>query len=146
MSKTAERQRLIRAYRDETGETEIDMRKVAEYAVSKGWPLPPPSDPLDNLAKLFADAARIEIRQDPKTGNPYRANWACYLSGGRSSEPELVSKFWRHELSRKTRNHQRWTVYADWRSYRDQFFRHYCHQRHKLFLRRHGSEHRRGKR
>ena len=76
MSKIAERQRLIRAYRDETGETEIDMHKVAEFAVSKGWPLPPPADPLDSLAKLFADAARLEIRRDPKTGHPYRANHA----------------------------------------------------------------------
>ena len=72
----AERQRLIRAYRDETGETEIDMRKVADFAVLKGWPLPPPSDPMDNLARQFADAARLEIRHDNTTGNPYRANHA----------------------------------------------------------------------
>lgn len=76
MSKVIERQRLIRAYRDETGETEIDMRKVAEFAFRKGWPLPPPTDPLDALAKQFAEAARLEIRNDPKTGNPYRANHA----------------------------------------------------------------------
>ncbi|WP_298379405.1 hypothetical protein [Azospirillum sp.] len=76
MSKIIERQRLIRAYRDETGETEIDMRKVAEFAVKKGWPLPKPTDPLDALAKLFSDAARLETRRDPKTGNPYRANHA----------------------------------------------------------------------
>jgi hypothetical protein len=76
LSKVTERQRLIRAYRDETGETEIDMRKVAEFAVGKGWPLPPPLDPMDNLAKQFADAARLEIRIDPATGNPYRANHA----------------------------------------------------------------------
>jgi hypothetical protein len=77
LSKIAERQRLIRAYREETGETEIEnMRKVAEFAVGKGWPLPPPADPMDNLAKQFADAARLEIRQDPLTGSPYRANHA----------------------------------------------------------------------
>lgn len=52
------------------------MRKVAEFAVAKGWPLPQPADPLDSLAKLFADAARLEIRYDPETGNPYRANHA----------------------------------------------------------------------
>ena len=34
------------------------MRKVAEFAVGKGWPLPKPTDPLDSLTKLFADAAR----------------------------------------------------------------------------------------
>ena len=76
MSKIVERQKLIRAFRDETGETEIDMRKVAEFAVIKGWPLPRPSDPLDMLAKLFSEAARLEIRHDPGTGNPYRANHA----------------------------------------------------------------------
>ena len=76
MSKIIERQKLIRLYRDETGETEIDMRKVAEFAVRKGWPLPPPSDPVEALAKLFADAARLEIRYDPASRNPYRANHA----------------------------------------------------------------------
>lgn len=76
MSKVMERQKLIRVYRDETGETEIDMRKVAEFAVRKGWPLPQPADPLDALAKLFSDAARLEIRHDIRTGNPYRANHA----------------------------------------------------------------------
>jgi hypothetical protein len=76
LSKIAERQRLIRAYRDEIGETEIDMRGVAEFAVNKGWPLPPPTDPMDSLAKQFADAARLEIRHDRDTGNPYRVNHA----------------------------------------------------------------------
>jgi len=76
MSKTMERLRFIKLYRDETGETEIDMRNVAEFAVRKGWPLPPPTNPVDALAKLFADAARIEIRHDTATGRPYRANHA----------------------------------------------------------------------
>jgi hypothetical protein len=35
---------------------EIDMKRVAQFAVSKGWPLPKPADPLDTLAKLFSDA------------------------------------------------------------------------------------------
>jgi hypothetical protein len=52
------------------------MRKVAEFAVSKGWPLPLPADPIDSLARLFADAARLEIRYDPDRGDPYRANHA----------------------------------------------------------------------
>lgn len=76
MSRILERQRLIRAFKDETGESEVDMRKVAEFAVRKGWPLPQPTHPLDLLAKQFADAARQETRRDPKTGNPYRANHA----------------------------------------------------------------------
>ena len=76
LSKMSERQRLIRAYRDETGESAIDMRRVAEFAVKKGWPLPQPSDPLDALAKQFSEAARLEIKNDPSTGNPYRVNHA----------------------------------------------------------------------
>ena len=35
MSKRREMQRLIRAYKDETGELEVDMHRVADYAVSK---------------------------------------------------------------------------------------------------------------
>lgn len=76
MSKTIERQKFLRLYKDETGETEVDMRKVAEAAVRRGWPLPAPISPVDQLAKLFADAARSEVRHDPTTGNPYRANHA----------------------------------------------------------------------
>lgn len=74
MSKKREMQRLIRAYKDETGEREIDMKKVATWAAGKGWPLPTPQNPLDMLAKQFADAAREELRKDDKTGRPYRAN------------------------------------------------------------------------
>jgi hypothetical protein len=76
VSKVADRQRIIRAYRDETGEPEIDMRKVAEFAVRKGWPLPQPSDPVDILAKQFSDAARLETKYDKETGSPYRVNHA----------------------------------------------------------------------
>lgn len=74
MSKKREMQRLIRAYKDESGEREIDMKKVAKWAAGKGWPLPVPTNPLDMLAKQFADAAREEIRRDEQTGRPYRAN------------------------------------------------------------------------
>lgn len=82
MSKVVERQRLIRAYREEKGASEIEnMRMVAEFAISKGWPLPEPTDPLDTLARQFADAARLEIRRDLKTGNPYRANHAVPRGG-----------------------------------------------------------------
>jgi hypothetical protein len=35
LSKITERQRLIRAYRDETGEAEIDMRKVFPSGVGR---------------------------------------------------------------------------------------------------------------
>jgi hypothetical protein len=72
MSKKREMQRLIRAWKDETGETEIDMKKVAKWAVGKGWPLPTPQNPIDILTKQFSDAAREETKRDGTTGRPYR--------------------------------------------------------------------------
>lgn len=72
MSRIAERQKFIRYWKDETGETEIDMHKVAEFAMKLGWDAPPPLEPTDRLAKLFRDAARQDIRHDRKTGRPYR--------------------------------------------------------------------------
>ena len=82
MSKKHEMQRLIRAYKDETGNREIDMKEVAKWMVSKGWPLPVPRNPLDLLAQQLSDAAREETRRDKVTGRPYRANhhvqdWRC---------------------------------------------------------------------
>lgn len=74
MSKKRDMQRLIRAYRDETGKREIDMKEVAKWAVGKGWPLPTPRNPIDILAQNFAEAAREETRRDKKSGRPYRAN------------------------------------------------------------------------
>ena len=75
-NKLQERQRFIKYYKDQTGVKEVNMHEVAKFANSKGWPLPKPQDPLDLLAKQFADAAREEIRKDKKTGRPYRANHA----------------------------------------------------------------------
>jgi hypothetical protein len=72
MSKRRDMQRTIRAWKDETGETAIDMHKVAKWAVAKGWPLPKPKSPIDILAKMFTDAGREQIEHDPETGNPYR--------------------------------------------------------------------------
>jgi hypothetical protein len=79
--KIEERQRIIRAYKDETGETDIDTHDVALWAARKGYPLPRPADPLDMLARLFADALRIEVRIDPVTKRPYRANHALPIPG-----------------------------------------------------------------
>ncbi len=76
MSKVQERQRLIRRYKDETGETEIDMHLVAAWAVQKGYPLPKPANPIDLVAKQLTDALRQEVRRDKKTNRPYRANHA----------------------------------------------------------------------
>lgn len=74
-------QRLIRKYKDETGETEVDMHKVAAYAAKLGWTLPKPTNPLDELAKKLARAARAEVRVDKVTGRPYRANHAVPATG-----------------------------------------------------------------
>jgi hypothetical protein len=72
MSKRKDMQRLIRAYKEETKVTEIDMRKVALWAAGKGWPLPTPPDPIDLLTRQFTDAAREVIEYDKATGKPYR--------------------------------------------------------------------------
>jgi len=82
MSKRKDMQRLIRTYREETGEHALDMRKVAKWAAGKGWPLPTPSDPLDMLAKQFTEAAREEVEYDKTTGNPFRVYHALRVSHG----------------------------------------------------------------
>jgi len=74
MTKSKERQNLIRHYKDVTGKTEIDMKDVAKFAMGKGWKMPEPVSALDRLAKEFSQAARDEIRHDQTTGKPYRAN------------------------------------------------------------------------
>lgn len=82
MNKHQEMQRLIRLYKETTGESEVDMHKVAKFATERGWPLPKPRDPLAMLAKEFTQAARQEYRQDPKTGKAYRANHALPATVG----------------------------------------------------------------
>ena len=72
------RQRIIREYRTATGETDIDMHRVAAWAVSKNLDrLPKPQNPLDRLAHEYSAAAREEIRYDQITKRPYRVNH-CY--------------------------------------------------------------------
>lgn len=70
--KITEKQFLIREWMKETGNVEIDMHKVAEFAIQRGWPLPKPVSALDILAKEFSKAAREETRKDVVTGRPYR--------------------------------------------------------------------------
>lgn len=82
MSKKTEMQRLIRAYKDETSEREVDMKKVAKWAAGKGWPLPTPKDPLELLAKQFSEAAREETKRDLVTGRPYRVNHSFVVTQG----------------------------------------------------------------
>jgi hypothetical protein len=81
VSKRQERQRFIRYYREKTGESEIDMHKVAEFAKEMGWKMPAPLSDVDMLAKLFADDAQSEQKYDDKTGNPYRVYHALPASG-----------------------------------------------------------------
>lgn len=82
MSKSKEMQRLIRHYREETGEEAVDMKKIAKWAAGKGWPLPTPTDPLDLLAKQFSKAARQETKKDEVTGLPYRVNHSFTTNHG----------------------------------------------------------------
>jgi hypothetical protein len=77
-----EKQRLIRAYKDQTGERELDMHKVAKWAVGKGWALPKPPDPLEVLAREFTTAAREVVEYDKATGKPYRVYHALKASHG----------------------------------------------------------------
>jgi hypothetical protein len=72
-SRRQEQQAFLRLYREQTGETEMDMHKVADYALAHGWHAPQPPTPRDLLAGQFSDAAREEYRQDTRTGRPYRA-------------------------------------------------------------------------
>ena len=81
MSKRQERQRFIRYYKEQTGESEISMQKVAEFAKKMGWKMPTPPSDVDMLAQLFADDAQAEQKYDDKTGKPYRVYHALPASG-----------------------------------------------------------------
>ena len=85
MSKRQERQRFIRHYKDVTGEHEIDMHKVAEFAKTMGWKMPTPPSDVDLLARQFADDAQAERRYDDKTGKPYRVYHALPVVSGQLS-------------------------------------------------------------
>jgi hypothetical protein len=81
-SKHHEMQSIIRQYRDESGETDVDMKRVAQFAADMGWPLSQPADPIELLAKEFSRAAREEIKKDAVTGKPYRVNHAIPAPAG----------------------------------------------------------------
>src|SRR5690349_2085347 len=80
-----QKQKFIRYFREQTGASEWNMHDVAIMAVKMGWALPKPADPMDLLAKQFADAAREETREDKATRQPYKANlsFATRQSSGR---------------------------------------------------------------
>jgi hypothetical protein len=82
MSKRQDMQRFIRHYKEATGEREIDMHKVAEYAKTMGWKMPMPPSDIDLLAKQFTEAAREETDYDNKTGRPYRVYHAIPQTSG----------------------------------------------------------------
>lgn len=100
MSKRQDMQRFIRHYKDTTGETEIDMRKVAQFAQEMGWKMPVPPSPLDLLTKQFTDAAHEVREYDKKTGKPYRVWHALPVTG----QPSLFNYV---DIDEATRN-QMW--------------------------------------
>jgi hypothetical protein len=85
MSKRRERQILIRAWKEETGATDIDMHLVVKWALGKGYPLPKPKSLIDILVKEFSDAARDEVGKDPATGRPYRVYHSYPVVSGQTT-------------------------------------------------------------
>ena len=86
-NKHQEMQRIIRMYRHETGETEVDMHGVAKFAVERlGWSLPKPVDPYDRLTTQFSQAARVEVKYDAKDRSPLPCKSCdCGRTGGQST-------------------------------------------------------------
>jgi len=76
MSQVTEDQKIIRLYRQVTGETEVEMHKVARFALNRGMASPKPQTAEDIIAKRLSKAARQEMRTDVKTGRSYRVNHA----------------------------------------------------------------------
>src|SRR4051812_2685504 len=89
MTKNQEMQKIIRKYREESGNPSVTMQDVAKYAASMGWPLPKPKTALDRLAEMFSGAAREEVRRDEVTGRPYRANLAVTTWHGPGEQTTL---------------------------------------------------------
>lgn len=75
-NKKEQMQRFARYMREKEGR-DLTSQEIALAAKLAGWKLPKPKDPLDILAKEFAEAERDEIKYDEETGDPYRAN-ICY--------------------------------------------------------------------
>jgi hypothetical protein len=82
MSNRQERQRFIRYYREQTGEHEIEMQKVAALAKKMGWKMPSPPSDVELLARQFADDAQAEKKYDDETGRPYRVYQAIPINRG----------------------------------------------------------------
>jgi hypothetical protein len=82
MASRHERQKFIRFYKEQTGETEIDMHKVAAFAKERGWKMPKPPSDVDLLAKQFAEDAQAERGVDDATGKPFRVYQAIPVPSG----------------------------------------------------------------
>jgi len=89
-SQIQRRQKFIRFYKEQTGRKEVDMREVAKFAAERGWQMPKPVDPIDILARQFADAAKEEIRYDQRTHRPYRANLVIWQQQGAQQLPLYI--------------------------------------------------------
>jgi dienelactone hydrolase len=60
-------------YMQETGETEVDMHKVAQWLILKGYKAKTPPSQVDLLAKELSKQAREQTRMDVVSGDSYRA-------------------------------------------------------------------------
>jgi hypothetical protein len=70
-SSIEQRQKFIRYWKETTGETEVDMKRVSKLALEMGWKPPPTQTAEERMEKLFKTAAKGDIRHDEKTGRPY---------------------------------------------------------------------------
>lgn len=84
LTKMEQMQQFVRIYREQTGEVDVDMHKVALYALQRGWQPPKPVSSVEILARQFADAERVETKTDSVTGRPYRVNHA-YVPHGQTT-------------------------------------------------------------
>jgi len=75
-TKKEQMQRFARYFREKVGR-DVTSQELASAAKAAGWKMPKPKDPLDILAKEFAEAEGDEMKHDEETGDPYRAN-ICY--------------------------------------------------------------------
>ncbi len=81
-TKSQQYQNLFRLYKDETGEKEVDNKKVAEWMIRRGVKPPTPKTAVELLASEISSALREETRYDTKTGRPYRVNHAVPTAQG----------------------------------------------------------------
>lgn len=81
-TKSQQYQKLVRLYKEETGEKEIDNKAVAEWMIGRGVKPPKPKTAVELLASEISSALREETRYDNTTGLPYRANHAVPTAQG----------------------------------------------------------------